>query len=220
MNAIAKDLQDHLKAVDGVLEVNTVGIRQEILEIIVNPLNLESYGLSPADVLNFVQRNNRLVAAGALQSEQGRFAVKVPGIIESPEDVLGLPVKVDGERVVRFRDIADVRRTFKDAESFARLNGEPAVGIRVVKRNGANILKVVDSIKATVSDVQKTWPPELSLTYSRDKSVFVREDISQLINDVVVAVLMVVICLIGILGLQNALLAGISIPRLLRPPLS
>lgn len=212
MNAIAKDLQDHLKAVDGVLEVNTVGIRQEILEIIVNPLNLESYGLSPADVLNFVQRNNRLVAAGALQSEQGRFAVKVPGIIESPEDVLGLPVKVDGERVVRFRDIADVRRTFKDAESFARLNGEPAVGIRVVKRNGANILKVVDSIKATVSDVQKTWPPELSLTYSRDKSVFVREDISQLINDVVVAVLMVVICLIGILGLQNALLAGISIP--------
>ena len=212
MNTVARDLKDRLQAVDGVLEVNTVGIRQEILEIVVNPLNLESYGLSPADVLNFVQRNNRLVAAGALQSEQGRFAVKVPGIIESPEDVLGLPIKVDGERVVHFRDIAEVHRTFKDPESYARLNGEPAVGIRVVKRNGANILNVVAAAKAAVAEAQKGWPPGLSLTYSRDKSVYVREDISQLVNDVVVAVLMVVICLIGILGLQNALLAGVSIP--------
>ena len=212
MNAIARDLKDRLQAVDGVLEINMVGIRQEILEIVVNPLNLESYGLSPADVLNFVQRNNRLVAAGALQSEEGRFAVKVPGIIESPEDVLGLPIKVDGERVVHFRDIAEVHRTFKDPESFARLNGEPAVAIRVVKRNGANILNVVAAAKAAVTEAEKNWPPGLSLTYSRDKSVYVREDISQLVNDVVVAVLMVVICLIGILGLQNALLAGISIP--------
>ncbi|MEO7385833.1 MAG: efflux RND transporter permease subunit [Gammaproteobacteria bacterium] len=212
MNAIATNLQDRLQAIDGVLEVNMVGIRQEILEIVINPLNLESYGLSPADVLNFVQRNNRLVAAGSMQSDQGRFAVKVPGVIESPEDVLNLPMKVDGERVVRFRDIAEVRRTFKDPESYARLNGEPAVGIRVVQRNGSNILNVVSAAKIAVAEAQKDWPQGLTLTYSRDKSVRVREDISQLVNDVVVAVLLVVICLIGILGLQNALLAGISIP--------
>ena len=58
------------------------------------------------------QRNNRLVAAGAMQAEEGRFAVKVPGVIESPEDVLSLPMKVEGERVVHFRDIATVRRMF------------------------------------------------------------------------------------------------------------
>jgi len=212
MNTIATTLQDRLQSIDGVLEVNMVGIRKEILEIVVNPLNLESYGLSPADVLNFVQRNNRLVAAGSMQSEQGRFAVKVPGVIESPEDVLALPMKVDGERVVRFRDIAEVRRTFKDPESYARLNGEPAVGIRVVQRNGSNILRTVDAVKIAVAEVQKSWPTGISVTYSRDKSVRVREDINQLVNDVVIAVLLVVICLIGILGLQNALLAGISIP--------
>ncbi|MEO8444521.1 MAG: efflux RND transporter permease subunit [Gammaproteobacteria bacterium] len=212
MNAIATDLQDRLQSIDGVLEVNMVGIRKEIMEIIVNPLHLESYGLSPADVLNFVQRNNRLVAAGSLQSDEGRFAVKVPGVIESPEDVLQLPMKVDGERVVRFRDIAEVRRTFKDPESYARLNGEPAVGIRVVQRSGSNMLNVVDAVKVAVTEARKSWPPGISLTYSRDKSVFVREDVNQLVNDVVVAVLLVVICLIGILGLQNALLAGISIP--------
>ena len=212
MNAIARKLQDRLQAVDGVLEVNLVGIRDEVLEIVINPLTMESYGLSPADVLNFVQRNNRLVAAGALQSEQGRFAVKVPGLIESPEDLLSLPLKVDGQKVVYFRDIAQVRRTFKDPESYARLNGNPAVGIRVVQRNGSNLLDVAANIKQVVAETQKSWPPGITLTYSRDKSIFVRDDVNQLVNDVVVAVLLVVICLIGILGLQNALLAGISIP--------
>ena len=119
---------------------------------------------------------------------------------------------MDGNRVVHFRDIAQVRRTFKDPESYARLNGKPAVGVRVVQRNGSNILNVVDAAKLVVADEQESWPPGITLTYSRDKSELVREDINQLVNDVVVAVLLVVICLIGILGLQNALLAGISIP--------
>ena len=212
MNAVARKLQDQLQAVDGVLEVNLIGIRDEVLEIVINPLAMESYGLSPADVLNFVQRNNRLVAAGSLQSEQGRFSVKVPGLIESPEDLLSLPLKTDGQKVVYFRDIAQVHRTFKDAESYSRLNGKPAVGIRVVQRNGSNLLDVAANIKLVVAAAQKAWPPGITLTYSRDKSTEVREDVNQLVNDVVVAVLLVVICLIGILGLQNALLAGISIP--------
>jgi len=82
--AIARDLKTRIESLKGVLELNIVGAREEVLEVVVDPLRMESYGLSPGDVLNFVQRNNRLVAAGALQGEQGRFAVKVPGVIESP----------------------------------------------------------------------------------------------------------------------------------------
>ena len=118
--AVAETIKDRVEAVGGVLEVVIVGAREELLEIIIDPLAMESYGLSPGDVLNFVQRNNRLVAAGALQADQGRFAVKVPGVIESPEDILNLPIKADQGRVVRFQDIASVRRTFKDADSYAR----------------------------------------------------------------------------------------------------
>lgn len=139
LNRISRAVRERILSVAGVLEVNLIGIREELLEITVDPVAMESYGLSPADVLNFVQRNNRLVAAGAMQSDTGRFAIKVPGVIENAEDVLELPMKVSGDRVVHFRDIATVRRTFKDAESYARLNGEPAVGMEVVQRTGANI---------------------------------------------------------------------------------
>ncbi len=210
--AVAADLKERLEGVGGVLEVNIIGAREELLEIVIDPLAMQSYGLSPADVLNLVDRNNRLVAAGALQAEQGRFAVKVPGVIESPEDILSLPIKVDRERVVHFRDIATVRRTYKDAESFARLNGEPSVGLEIVQRTGSNILSTVDEVKSILAEVSDFWPPGIQLTITRDKSYYVKKNISSLVNNVSTAIVLVFIVLISILGLQNSFLVGISIP--------
>jgi len=212
MNALARELRDEIAKHPGVLEVNVVGTREELLEVVIDPLLLESYNLSPNDVLNFVESNNRLVAAGALQGEQGRFSIKVPGVIQSPEDVLGLPIKVDDGRVVRFADIASVRRTFKDTQGYARLNGEPAIAIEVVNRGNSNVLKTIDEVKERVAESSQLWPPGISLTYSRDKSYHIRKNISTLMNNVATAVVLVFIVLIGILGIQNALLVGIAIP--------
>jgi multidrug efflux pump len=212
LQALAIKLKDEIAGLSGVMEVNVVGTREELLEIIIDPLALESYGLSPNDVLGFVENNNRLVAAGSLQGEQGRFAIKVPGVIESPEDVLSLPVKVDKGRVVRFRDIASVRRTFKDSEGYARLNGKPAVAIEVVHRGKSNVLNTVKEVKEIVVASSAYWPPGVTLTYSRDKSYFIKKNISTLMNNVATAVILVFIVLIGILGIQNALLVGVAIP--------
>ena len=209
---LSQKLQDEIAAVPGVLEVNLIGIREELLEIVIDPLALESYGLSPAEVLNFVESNNRLVAAGAVQGEQGRFAIKVPGVIESPEDVLSLPIKVDQGRVVRFRDIATVQRTFKDSQGYARINGEPAVAIEVVNGSKANVLQTIKDVKAIVEQSSKLWPPGITLTYSSDKSFWIENNISNLMNNVATAIVLVFIVLIGILGIQNAILVGLSIP--------
>ncbi|MBT8444291.1 MAG: efflux RND transporter permease subunit, partial [Gammaproteobacteria bacterium] len=210
--AVADAIKDRVEAVTGVLEVVVVGAREELLEIIINPLAMESYGLSPGDVLSFVERNNRLVAAGSLQAEQGRFAVKVPGVIETPEDILNLPIKADEGRVVRFKDIATVRRTYKDAESFARLNGDASVGMEVVARTGANILTTTADVKAAINEITAFWPPGVKLTYTRDKSFWVKKNISSLVNSVTMAIVLVFIVLISILGIQNSLLVGIAIP--------
>ncbi len=210
--ALSQSLQEKIEGVDGVLEANIVGIREELLEITIDPLAMDSYGLSPADVLGFVERNNRMVAAGSMQSEQGRFAIKVPGIIESPEDIMNVPVKVDQGRVVLFRDIALVRRTFKDADSYARLNEKPALAIEVVKRSGVNLLTTVADVKELVAKVVSTWPVGVELTYSSDKSIHVKNSIANLVNNVTAAILLVFIVLLAILGIQNAILVGIAIP--------
>jgi multidrug efflux pump len=212
LHAISWDLKDRLEAVNGVMEVNIVGTREEMLEVVIDPMAMESYGLSPTDVLNFVDRNNRLVAAGSLQGDQGRFAVKVPGVIETPEDLLTLPIKVDQGKVVRFQDIATVRRTFKDTQGFARLNGSPAVAIEVVHRSKSNVILTIEDVKSMVLETSKFWPPGVTLTYSRDKSYFIKKNISTLVNNVATAIILVFVVLIGILGIQNAVLVGISIP--------
>jgi len=212
LTTIAKDLKEKLEALPGVLEVSLVGTREELMEVVVDPLAMESYGLDQAQIISFVSRNNRLVAAGALHASEGRFPVKVPGVFESAEDVLDLPIKAVGDRVVHFKDIAQVRRTYKDAESVARLNGKPALAIEVIQRSRANIIDTINEVNTIIDEERSYWPPEIEIVASRDKSEDVNNMLSELQNNVLAAVLLVFIVIIGILGIRSALLVGIAIP--------
>ena len=212
LTMIAKDLKDKIEGLAGVLEVNLVGTREELMEVVVDPLAMESYGLDQEQIIRFVDLNNRLVAAGALHADEGRFPVKVPGVFESPDDVLNMPIKAVGERIVHFRDIAEVRRTYKDAESVARLNGKPAVAIEVVQRAGANVIETIRAVNSLIDAERVYWPPGMEILASRDKSNDVKDMLSELQNSVLSAVLLVFIVIIGILGIRSALLVGVAIP--------
>ena len=212
LTVLARDLKEKIEGISGVLEVNLVGVREELMEVVVDPLAMESYGLDQAQILSLVDRNNRLVAAGALHTGEGRFPVKVPGVFESVEDVLEMPIKAVGERIVQFKDVAKVRRTYKDAESYARLDGSPALAIEVVQRSGANIISTVDEVKALIEEDRRYWPDGVSIVASRDKSKDVHRMLSNLQNSVISAVVLVFIVIIGILGLRAASLVGVSIP--------
>jgi multidrug efflux pump len=212
LTTIARDLKEKIEGITGVLEVTLVGVREELMEVVVDPRAMESYGLDQAQILSLVDRNNRLVAAGALHTSEGRFPVKVPGVFESAEDVLEMPIKAVDSRVVHFRDVADVRRTYKDAESIARLNGNPALAIEVVQRSGANIIGTVEEVNALIEEEQRGWPDGIEIVASRDKSKDVNMMLSNLQNSVISAVLLVFIIIIGILGIRAAGLVGVAIP--------
>jgi multidrug efflux pump len=212
LTTVAKDLKEKIEGLTGVLEVNLIGTREELMEVVIDPLAMESYGLDQAQIIQFVSRNNRLVAAGALHSDEGRFPVKVPGVFESAADVLNMPIKAVGERVVHFKDIAEVRRTYKDAESVARLNGKPAIAIEVIQRSGANVIDTIDSVKALIAEEKTYWPADIDVVASRDKSKDVNDMLSELQNSVLSAVLLVFVVIIGILGIRSALLVGVAIP--------
>ena len=212
LTRIARDLKEKIEALDGVLEVNLVGVREELMEVIVDPLTLESYGLDQAEIIEVVSRNNRLVAAGALNTAQARFPVKVPAVFQSTTDLLDMPIKASGARILRFRDIAEVRRTYKDPESYARLNGQPALAIEIVQRSGANVIDTVDAVKALIAAERALWPRGVEIVVSRDKSDDVREMLTELQNSVLAAVLLVFVVIIAILGFRSALLVGIAIP--------
>ncbi len=212
LDRITRNLQEKIEALPGVLEADIAGNREELMEVVLDPSAMESYGLQQNDILNFVARNNRLVAAGALQTETGRFAIKVPGVIEDASDMLTLPIKVDGDRVVRFSDIATVRRTYKDAETYARLNGRPATAIEVVQRAGSNVIDTINEIKVLIAEQEQVWPPGIQVAISTDKSKEINRQLTELTNNVISAVLLVFIVIVGILGFRNAALVGIAVP--------
>ena len=209
---IARDLQDRIEGISSVLEAEIVGDRDELLEVIIDPLALESYNLDAADILTMVSKSNLVIAAGSLDTGQGRFAVKVPGLFETMEDIVNLPVKVNGDAVVRFRDIASLRRTFKDADSYSRLNGQPSLALKVSKRTGENIIETIEQVRAVVEASREAWPSTVSVAYSQDKSTDIRNNLLDLQNNVLSAILLVMVVVVASLGLRSALFVGVAIP--------
>lgn len=212
LNRLATDLQDKLEALPQVLEADIQGRREELLEISVTPEVIESYDLSLQEVLQFVRNNNQLVPAGAIEGEAGRMVVKVPGVVETYEDAMNLPLVVRDDRVVTFGDVAKIKQTFKEPTSLIRLNGKPALALDVKKRLGANIIDTITQVRRTVNNAADMAPAHLQVTYLQDKSEQVKTMLTDLQNNVLTAILLVMLVIVAFLGVRPALLVGLAIP--------
>jgi len=209
---LARELKVAVERIPTVLEVKTGGDRDELLEIIVEPELLESYGVDPTSLLTLFSRSNLAIAAGSLDTGQGRFAIKVPALIENLNEILSLPVKVNGNAVVTFRDLTSVRRTFRDRKTIARINGKPAVSLDISKRTGENIIETIKNVRQVVEVERENWPDAVIIDFSQDKSVLVKNMLVDLQNNLLSAVLLVMIVVIAALGLRSGILVAIAIP--------
>jgi len=210
--SLARLMQDKLEGFAEILEVNIGGDREDMVEILVDPLLMESYQLNMGDIYNLISRNNRLVAAGVMDNGKGRFPIKVPSVFSSVKDVMEMPIKVTGDKVITFADVAQIRRTFKDPSNYVRVNGLTTVSLEVIKRPGENIIETVDKVKALIDDNRQYFPNNVQVSYAGDSSKDVKQMLNDLQNNVISAVLLVVIVIIATLGIRSAGLVGIAIP--------
>ncbi|MGB5863574.1 MAG: efflux RND transporter permease subunit, partial [Sulfitobacter sp.] len=212
LNNLAEQVQEEIEGLEGVLEAEIGGQRFEFLEVLIDPTVFQTYNLSFDELIGQIQRNNRLIAAGAIETGSGRIVLKVPGLIEDLEDVMAMPIKVRGNAVVTFGDVATIRRTFEDPDSFARINGQPALALEVTKRSGANIIDTVDQVKERIEALRADWPDSIEITYLQDQSKQVKDMLSDLEANVIAAVILVMIVIVLALGMRSAILVGLSIP--------
>ena len=216
MFRVARDLQDEIEALDAVLEVGVAGEREEMLEVVIDPLRLEAYNVTADELISVVQNNNQLIAAGEVETAQGAFAVKIPSSFDAPRDVYDLPVKTNGDRVVTLGDLATINLTFEDREGTARFDGEPTVALQVVKRKGFNLIDTADRVEEVIAGARADWPEELrsavQMGTSNDQSRTVASMVSQLEGSVLTAVALVMIVSLAALGTRAALLVGFAIP--------
>ncbi|MEX0369387.1 MAG: efflux RND transporter permease subunit, partial [Tateyamaria sp.] len=213
---VAKDLQDDIEALDAVLEASLVGNRDEMVEVIIDPLRLEAYNVTAGELINVVQNNNQLIAAGEVETEAGAFAVKIPSSFDEVRDIYDLPVKTNGDRVVTLGDLAQINLTFEDRVSTARFNGEDTVALQVVKRKGFNLIDTATEVKDLVTEKSGEWPEGLiaavEVGTSNDMSREVASMVGQLEGSVLTAIALVMIVSLAFLGPRASLLVGFAIP--------
>lgn len=209
---ISRNLQEKIEGVSSILEARIGGDRDEQVEIVIEPFLIDSYGLDPRKILDAISRSNRLIAAGELDAAKGSYSIKVPGLFENVNDILDMPLKVSGDSVVRLRDIGFVNRTFEDRKTYARLNGQPAISLEIKKRTGENIVEAVSAVKAMVEKERANWPAAITVTFSGDDSKNIRNMLRDLQNNVLLAVLLVMIIIVAALGIRSGILVGIAIP--------
>jgi multidrug efflux pump len=191
LKKISNDLKDKIQSLPNVLEVEIGGEREEQLDIIIDQNKIEAYGLNLNEILSFVRSNNQVVSAGNLDTGDGRFVIKIPGLYENLNDIFNTPIKVNDKKTIKFKDIASLKRTFKDPEKFARLNDQSAFTLEISKRIGANIVETVNQVKELVSEEQKSLPSKIKITYSGDESINIKNMLGDLQNNVIFSILLV-----------------------------
>ncbi|MCC5992721.1 MAG: efflux RND transporter permease subunit [Rhodobacteraceae bacterium] len=211
-----RDLQRRIEDLDSVLEAEIAGARDEMVEVLIDPLRLEAYNVTAGDLIRVVTQNNQLVAAGEVETRAGAFGVTVPASFGSVEDIYRLPVKVRGDSVVRLGDLAEIRMTFADRAGTARFNGDTNLAIQVVKRKGYNAIDTSEQVRAAIEEERASWPEELQaairVTPALDTSIQTGEMVSQLEGSVMTAIALVMIVVLAALGARSALLVGTAIP--------
>ncbi len=208
-------LQEELELIAEISEVEITGIPEREIQVNLDPLQMDALELSFMDIENAILQENISMGGGSiLFDDESRWAVRTIGEFTDIRQIGDIIVKYEMGQIVYLRDIADIRDTFAEPVSFARLDDEPVVSLQVIKREGENLLDATEKIFSVIDNARETGdlPRALTITITNDQSEDIRTQLSSLENNVILAVIVVVLVLFLFLGLKNALFVGLAIP--------
>ena len=214
----AEDIQTELEKLSGLREINISGGDEKEYEVAYRPDLLQFYGVTVAEANQAIVAANAAIPSGNFES--GSFVVPIRSdlLLDNADEIGAVPVGSTGNGGPIFlRDVAKVSVKALKKTSYSRLSIEGSspknsITLSLVKRQGASVLDTVDTAKATVERTIKTFPPGITFDVGTDLAKQVRKDFTQLSDDFLLTVLLVFIILFLIVGLKEALVAGLAIP--------
>jgi len=212
MKGLADGLEEAVEQVPGVLSVDVVGVREREIRLEFDPDRLTAYTLAMPDLLNTIPSENVNISAGGMETLGMRFHLRVPAEFTEPGEADELILTAFDAKPIYLTDVITVKDAFKDRESYSRLDGAPSVTLNVKKRVGANIIDVAEEVKGIVADAQVAAPEgvkyEIIWDASRDIHMMVRD----LQNNILTALILVVLVLLLFLGFRTSAIVAIVIP--------
>jgi multidrug efflux pump len=208
----ADDFQDKIEALPEITRVDIIGALDQQVNVDVDLNKLRASRLGFSDISRAIGSENVTVSGGSIDVGGQKRAVRVAGQYARAADIADIQVKNLNGSPVRLGDIATVTDGFKDRESYARLDGKPAITLNVVKRAGENLIEASDKIKQIIADSKGNLSGELKITVTGDTSNDTRVTLHDLINTIIIGFLLVTLILMFFMGTTNALFVGLSVP--------
>ncbi|MEN8244719.1 MAG: efflux RND transporter permease subunit [Thermodesulfobacteriota bacterium] len=212
LKEIGEDLEEDFESIPGVLEVDVTGGLEREVRVEPYPDKLAYFGLSILMLQDVIAQENQNVSGGAIQMGDGRFQLRVPGEFRTPDEIYGLVVGLHNGQPVYLKDVARVVDGYKDEEGRSRLNGRQAINIQIKKRAGENILVIMEEVSRIIEQKRRTWPAGTEITKLMDQAKEIRMMVSDLENNIITGLVLVVIVLFFVMGVRNAILVSMAIP--------
>ncbi len=207
---LAEDLQDQIELINGVRQAEIAGTREREIRVELDLHRLIAYDIAIDLILDRLAAENTTISAGNLEMVGNRVQVRVPGEYTWPTELRDILLTVRDGKPIFLRDVADVRDTYKDLDSIARLNGEPTVSIEIRKRNRENSVRLIEEVKALIDAFE--MPADIAVTYVMDQSEYVDMMISELENNIVSGFILVICVIFLFMGFRNSLFVALAIP--------
>ena len=211
---VDRNLVDRFSAMDGVARVFVGGEARPAIRVWMNPERLAAFGLTPADVEDALRRQNVELPAGRLESQQQNVTLRVDRPFRAAPDFAQLVVGRGSDGyLVRLADVARVERGPENPYTAFRLNGNPAVGLGIVRQSGANTLAVAQAAHAMVDEVRPTLPEGMEISVGTDDSLFIERAIEKVWVTLLEAAVLVVLVIYLFLGSWRAtLIPAVTVP--------
>ncbi len=208
----AEDVQEEIEQIKGVLSVDLTGGVEREVRIDVDPERLQFYGLGLVDVQDAISLENVTIPGGDLKLGTYDYQVRVPGEFPEVDAIRGVVLNPGADTPIYVGDVAEVTFGLKERSSISRLNGTEAVTLSIKKRSGENIIDIADEVNQLIAEYTETLPAGTSIQIIADQSVYIRDMVHELENNILSGLMLVVAVLFLFLGLTNSFFVGAAIP--------
>lgn len=213
LKSYADELQDRLEELPQINRVDLVGAPEREFQINVDNARMEAANITFDDIANAVARENLDISGGLLEVGTMKRNLQLKGQFKTAFDIEKVVIRNTSGAPIYLKDIANIKDTIKDTESYARLNGKKVITLNIIKRSGENLIETSDEVKRVVEELKATeFPRDLNLVITGDQSKATRVSFNDLVNSIVIGFILVLIILMFFMGVVNAFFVALSVP--------
>ncbi|CAM4001097.1 efflux RND transporter permease subunit [Flavobacterium sinopsychrotolerans] len=211
---VDKKLAPVLSRVQGVAQVNITGGQEREIQVNLDAVKMQAYGLSVPQVQQNILSSNLDFPTGNIQTREQKILIRLAGKYKNVEELRNLIVSSKNGIQVRLGEIADVQDTQKITEKVARVNQKSAIILQIIKQSDANAVAVSEELVKTIAKLEAEYKTtELKLEIAKDSTVFTLEAADAVVHDLLIAVLLVAFVMLFFLhSIRNSLIVMVSIP--------